>query len=60
MSIIPIIDLSDTSGDAAIGDTIAFCPPMIITPEEIDELFDPVEAALDATEAWARVEGHLG
>lgn len=44
----------------AVGDTIAFCPPMIITPEEIDELFDPVEAALDATEAWARVEGHLG
>lgn len=43
----------------AMVDTIAFCPPMIITEEEIDELFAPVEAALDATEAWARAEGHL-
>ena len=44
----------------AIGDTIAFCPPMIISEAEIDEMFAPVEAALDATEAWARAEGHLG
>ena len=44
----------------AIGDSIAFCPPMIITEEELDELFAPVEAALDATEAWAKAEGHLG
>ncbi|MFO1106145.1 MAG: aminotransferase [Amaricoccus sp.] len=42
-----------------IGDSIAFCPPMIITDAEIDELFAPVEAALDATEAWARAEGLL-
>ncbi len=44
----------------AIGDSIAFCPPMIITEAELDELFAPVEAALDATEIWARTEGHLG
>jgi 4-aminobutyrate--pyruvate transaminase len=44
----------------AIGDTVAFCPPMIISEAEIDEMFAPVEAALDATEAWARAEGHLG
>jgi 4-aminobutyrate---pyruvate transaminase len=44
----------------AIGDSLAFCPPMIITEDEIDEMFAPVEAALDATEAWARAEGHLG
>jgi 4-aminobutyrate--pyruvate transaminase len=44
----------------AIGDTLAFCPPMIITAAEIDEMFAPVEAALDATLAWARAEGHLG
>ncbi len=44
----------------SIGDTMAFCPPMIITEDEIDEMFAPVEAALDATEAWARTEGHLG
>ena len=44
----------------AIGDTLAFCPPMIITEAEIDEMFAPVEAALDATLDWARAEGHLG
>ena len=33
----------------AIGDTLAFCPPMTITEAEIDEMFAPVEAALDAT-----------
>ena len=44
----------------AVADSIAFCPPMIITEAEIDEMFAPVEAALDATEAWAKAEGHLG
>ncbi len=29
-----------------IGDFIAFCPPMIITAAEIDEMFDIVEASL--------------
>lgn len=29
-----------------IGDSIAFCPPMIITAAEIDEMFDIVEASL--------------
>ena len=43
----------------AIGDTLAFCPPMIITEAEIEELFAPLEAALDATHAWARAEGHM-
>ena len=44
----------------AIADTLAFCPPMTITEGEIDEMFAPLEAALDATEAWAKAEGHLG
>jgi 4-aminobutyrate--pyruvate transaminase len=44
----------------AVGDSLAFCPPMIITEAEIDEMFAPVEAALDATHAWAKAEGHLG
>ncbi len=44
----------------AIGDTLAFCPPMIATEAEIEELFAPLPAALDATHAWARAEGHLG
>lgn len=43
----------------AIGDTLAFCPPMIISEDEIDQLFAPVEEALDATHAWAKAEGHL-
>ena len=30
----------------AIGDVIAFCPPLIITPNEIDELFDRFGRAL--------------
>ncbi|MEM7544050.1 MAG: aminotransferase [Pseudomonadota bacterium] len=44
----------------AIGDTLAFCPPMVITEPELEELFAPVEGALDATMAWAKAEGHLG
>ncbi|MBP7241229.1 aminotransferase [Amaricoccus sp.] len=43
----------------AILDSLAFCPPMIITEDEIDEMFAPVEAALDATLAWAKAEGCL-
>ncbi|MDF1524637.1 MAG: aminotransferase class III-fold pyridoxal phosphate-dependent enzyme, partial [Trueperaceae bacterium] len=43
----------------AIADTLALCPPMIISEAEIEELFAPMEAALDATHAWARKEGHL-
>ncbi len=41
----------------ALIDTIAICPPMIITKDEIDEMFAPVEKALDATLDWVRAEG---
>jgi 4-aminobutyrate--pyruvate transaminase len=41
----------------AIGDTIAFCPPMIISEAELNELFDRFEKALDDTEAWVDREG---
>ena len=41
----------------AIGDTIAFCPPMIITEAELNELFDRFERALADTEAWVGTEG---
>ncbi|MEM1385433.1 MAG: aminotransferase [Pseudomonadota bacterium] len=44
----------------AIGDTLAFCPPMIITEDEVESLFAPLPAALDTTYAWAKAEGHLG
>ena len=30
----------------AIGDTLAVCPPLIITEEQIDELFDKFSQSL--------------
>ncbi|MEM7499331.1 MAG: aminotransferase [Pseudomonadota bacterium] len=44
----------------AIGDTLAFCPPMTISEDEIEQLFAPIETALDATHAWAKAEGMMG
>ena len=41
----------------ALGDTIAICPPMVITEAELDELFDRFEKGLDAAEAWVSKEG---
>lgn len=42
-----------------LGDRIALCPPLIITDEEIDELFSRFEKALDELESWLRKEGLL-
>jgi 4-aminobutyrate--pyruvate transaminase len=36
----------------AIQDYIAFCPPLIVTPEQIDEILARFGAALNETEAW--------
>ncbi len=44
----------------AMGDVVGICPPMIITEDEIEELFAPMEKCLDATYQWAKAEGHLG
>jgi 4-aminobutyrate---pyruvate transaminase len=41
----------------AMGDSVAFCPPLIITTDEIHEMFDMVEAALARTEAWVTKKG---
>ncbi len=38
------------------GDSISICPPLIITPAEIDELFDRLGSALDKTLDWVRRE----
>jgi len=38
------------------GDSVSFCPPLIITEAEIDELFDIFSQALDKTASWAQVE----
>jgi 4-aminobutyrate--pyruvate transaminase len=39
-----------------IQDSVALCPPLIITTDEIHEMFDIFESGLDAMEAWARKE----
>lgn len=36
----------------AIGDTIAVCPPLIITEAQVHELFDILDQAINNTEAW--------
>ena len=38
------------------GDVISICPPLIIQPAEIDELFDKLTRALDKTLDWAKSE----
>ncbi len=35
----------------AVGEAICFCPPLIITSEQIDEMFDALQRALDAVAA---------
>ncbi len=36
----------------AIGDNIAFCPPLIINETQIGDIFDKIELALDDTAHW--------
>lgn len=35
-----------------LGDSVAFCPPLIISEAQIDELFTKFEVALNETQAW--------
>jgi 4-aminobutyrate---pyruvate transaminase len=42
---------------ALLGDRIAICPPLVITDEEIEQLFDRLTRALDRTAEWIRQEG---
>ncbi len=37
-----------------IGDSIAICPPLIITENQIHELFDKLQRALDETLTWVK------
>ena len=39
------------------GDTLAFCPPLIIEDKEIDQLFDRLAATLDQTLAELKRRG---
>jgi len=41
-------------------DSVYVCPPLIITPAEIDELMDAISGALDAAHAVAEQRGLLG
>ncbi|MBY0363434.1 aminotransferase [Phreatobacter sp.] len=43
-----------------LGDSLAVCPPLIITPEEIDDLFDRLARTLDRTLDKVKAEGLLG
>lgn len=42
-----------------LGDRLALCPPLVISPAEIDEVFDRLGRALDRTADWAKREGLL-
>jgi 4-aminobutyrate--pyruvate transaminase len=44
---------------ALAGDRIAVCPPLIISEQEIEALFDRLGRALDRTQDWVRREGPL-
>jgi 4-aminobutyrate--pyruvate transaminase len=39
-----------------LGDTIAFCPPMIITAPQVAEMLEKFEQALNDTTQWAKKE----
>ncbi len=41
---------------ALIGDTISLCPPLIISAQELELLFERLGRALDRTLAWAKSE----
>jgi 4-aminobutyrate--pyruvate transaminase len=43
----------------AMMDTIGFCPPLIITEPQIDQIFDRFAKALDDAYGWAKQEGLL-
>ena len=39
-----------------LGDSIAFCPPIIITDAHVDEMFEKFSEALNDTKAWLQKE----
>ena len=42
-----------------VSDRIALCPPLVITQDEIGELFDRFQRGLDRTLDWARGQGFI-
>jgi 4-aminobutyrate---pyruvate transaminase len=43
----------------AIYDTIAFCPPLITTEDEVDAIFSAFAKTLDDATGWARSQNLL-
>jgi 4-aminobutyrate--pyruvate transaminase len=41
----------------AIGDSVAVCPPYVVSEADIHEIFDRFERGLDDTMSWAEKEG---
>ena len=41
----------------AMGDVMAFCPPLIVSDDEVGEIFDRFGRSLDETLDWATREG---
>ncbi len=41
----------------ALMDSVAFCPPLIITEDQIDEMFARFARAMEETEVWVSAEG---
>ncbi len=39
------------------NDTLAFCPPLITTPAQVDEIFDAFERTLEDAQGWLKGEG---
>jgi 4-aminobutyrate--pyruvate transaminase len=46
-------------GRAVAGSALAFCPPLIITEEQVDELADKLSKGLDQTLAYVKEQGLL-
>ena len=42
-----------------LGDSVAICPPLIITEAQVDELITKLGKALDQTLDWAQKQGLL-
>ena len=40
-----------------LGDAIGICPPLIMTEDQLNDMFDKIELAIDDTEAWITKEG---
>ena len=41
----------------ALGDTVAFCPPLVVTESDIDEILERFGRGLDETLAWLETGG---